>query len=32
MGGGGKPFGVVWDVLAAYQLDGGVVAYHGFDG
>ena len=24
--------GVVWDVLAAYQLDGGVMAYHGFDG
>ena len=29
---------VVWklfwvgDVLAAYQLDGGVMAYHGFDG
>jgi hypothetical protein len=22
----------VGDVLAAYQLDGGVMAYHGFDG
>ncbi len=22
----------VKDVLAAYQLDGGVMAYHGFDG
>ena len=31
MGCGGKIFSV-WDVLAAYQLDGGVVAYHGFDG
>jgi hypothetical protein len=25
-------FGSVGDVLAAYQLDGGVMAYHGFDG
>ena len=23
---------LVGDVLAAYQLDGGVMAYHGFDG
>ena len=32
MVGGGKPFGVVWDGLADYQLVGGVVAYQGFDG
>jgi hypothetical protein len=30
--GGGKPFGVAGDGLAAYQLDGGVMAYLGGDG
>ena len=30
-GGGGKRL-VVGDVLAAYQLVGGVMAYQGFDG
>lgn len=29
--GGWKVFSV-WDVLAAYQLVGGVMAYQGFDG
>lgn len=28
----GKPFGVVWDEPAAYQLVGGVMAYQGGDG
>jgi hypothetical protein len=29
---GVERFFLVGDVLAAYQLDGGVMAYHGFDG
>ncbi len=29
---GVERFFPVGDVLAAYQLDGGVMAYHGFDG